>query len=283
MSIHYQPKSVYQKDASFPVRHMEFDFHGIHRYFIDNEPVSSFMWLAFQAYFPEGEQFFVDAVRAMRPEVTDPQLKHEIGAFIGQEAMHGKEHLAANQEAERQGISISYLDSLAGKARKRANRLLSKRFRLALTAAAEHYTGVIGHQIASRPDFRSSITDERIKALILWHAMEETEHRAVAFDLYKHTGGGYLSRTLAMAIVSAAIGPIVLYGMVYCLKQDDQLFNLSSWRHFFSKYWGPRGFFLEAVPSLLSYYHPRFHPNRDCPEELMTVFRRELGIPANPS
>ncbi|CAN0569791.1 unnamed protein product [Ectocarpus sp. 12 AP-2014] len=278
MTMQFQPKSVHQKDASFPVRHMAFDFHGVSRYFIDNEPVSSFMWLAFQAYFPEGEQFFVDAVRAVRDQANDPQLKHEIGAFIGQEAMHGKEHLAANQELERQGISISYLDGLARQARKHANRHLSKRFRLALTAAAEHFTGVIAHQIATRPDFRHSIVDERLKALVLWHAMEETEHRAVAFDLYQHTGGGYLTRALAMTLVSAGIGPVVLYGMAYCLKQDDQLLNFASWRRFLSKYWGPRGFFTEAIPKLLSYYHPHFHPNSEDPDKLMVTFRRELGI-----
>ena len=171
MNMHFQPKSVHQKGASFPVRHVEFNFHGVSRYFIDNEPVSSFMWLAFQAYFPEGEQFFVDAVRAVRDRVNDPRLKHEIGAFIGQEAMHGKEHLAANKEIERQGIRISYLDGLARQARKGGNRHLPKHFRLALTAAAEHYTGVIAHQIATHPDFLHSIADERIKvhALLLTH------------------------------------------------------------------------------------------------------------------
>lgn len=44
--------------------------------------------------FPYGETFFVDSVRAVRDQISDPHLKKDISAFIGQEAMHAKEHAA---------------------------------------------------------------------------------------------------------------------------------------------------------------------------------------------
>ncbi|WP_068859253.1 metal-dependent hydrolase [Perlucidibaca aquatica] len=278
MSSFFNPVSIHQQGSSFPVRRMDFDLRGINKYFVNNDPVPTMMWLAFQAYFPEGESFFVDSVRDMRDQVKDHRLQKDIGAFIGQEAMHGKEHYAANEELKRQGIDVTSLDRAADQARRLGNRYLPKRFRLALTAAAEHFTGVIGSQIARREDFRSSIIDDRAKALILWHAMEEIEHRAVAFDVYQSTGGGYLTRAMAMTAVSAGIAPVVFYGMVACLRQDGQLFNLASWKRFLESYWGRHGFLSEAIPELLRYYRPDFHPDDTDSHELIQTFRRELGI-----
>jgi predicted metal-dependent hydrolase len=278
MSRFFNPVSVHQQGASFPVRRMDFDLQGINKYFINNDPVSSMLWMAFQAYFPEGENFFVDSVRDTREQIKDAQLKKDVGAFIGQEAMHGKEHYAANEAFKHLGIDVSALDKATKRVRLLGNRYLSKRLRLAITAAAEHFTGVIGSQIAHRDDFRASIIDERVKALILWHAMEETEHRAVAFDVYCHTGGGYLTRALAMSIVSAGIGPVVLLAMIICLRQDGNLLNLSSWKNFLTFYFGRNGFFSEAIPELLQYYQPSFHPNNTNIDEVMAIFHRELGL-----
>lgn len=278
MAIAFQPVSSHQNGARFPVRRMDFDFSNINPLFIKSNPVSSALWTAFQAYFPEGEQFFVDSVRTFKNQITDEQLKRDVSAFIGQEAMHGKEHRTANEALAAQGIRVKGLDKAALWVRKRANRYVPKRLRLAMTAAAEHYTGVIAHQIAHHPDFLNSVTDPKIKELILWHAMEETEHRAVAFDLYQHAARGYLTRALGMAIISAGIGPVVLLGMVNCLRQQNELGNTQAWKEFLEDYFGRGGFFTAAIPELAKYFKPGFHPNDDGPEATLAVFRRELGL-----
>ncbi|MEO6698406.1 MAG: metal-dependent hydrolase [Paraperlucidibaca sp.] len=278
MTAYFQPKSQHQVGSSFPVRRMDFDFGNINKYFIENDPVCSALWTAFQAYFPEGEQFFVDSVRDIRAQVTDSQLQKDVAAFIGQEAMHAKEHYAANEAFKALGIDVSGLDNATRKVRLTGNRILPKRFRVALTAAAEHFTGVISEQIANREDFKVSIVDDRVKSLILWHAMEETEHRAVVFDLYTHTGGGYTLRAIAMTVVALGISPVVFMAMVSCLRQDKQLLNVTSWKKFIRNYWGRNGFFTEIIPDLLSYYKPSFHPNSRSPEHVLRIFRNDLGI-----
>ncbi|HEX5487026.1 MAG TPA: metal-dependent hydrolase [Limnobacter sp.] len=280
MPLTFQPVSTHQKGAAFPVRRMDFDFHDINPVFIKSNPVSSALWTAFQAYFPEGEQFFVDSVRTFKSQITDEQLKRDVSAFIGQEAMHGKEHRTANEALAAQGIHVEGLDKAALWVRKRANRYLPKRLRLAMTAAAEHYTGVIAHQIAHHPNFLNSVTDPKIRQLILWHAMEETEHRAVAFDLYQHAARGYLTRALGMAVVSAGIGPVVLLGMINCLRQQKELGNTQAWKEFAKDYFSPGGFFSAAIPELVKYFKPGFHPNDQGPEMTLAVFRRELGLQA---
>ena len=273
-----KPTSIHQKGSSFPVRRMDFDFSNINRHFLANDPACSHVWTAFQAYFPEGEQFFVDAVRDAKKYVKDEALLREISAFIGQEAMHGKEHKVANLALAKVGINVNKLERAAGWVRKQANQHLGKKLRLAMTAAAEHFTGVIAEQIAFHPGFLRGVTDPQIKQLILWHAMEETEHRAVAFDLYKHTNGDYLTRALGMGIISAGIAPVVLVGMLSCLRQTGQLTNRKAWAEFLVDYWGPKGFFTQAVPELMKYFKADFHPNQGDPEELLHAFRRYLNI-----
>lgn len=277
MTAQFSPKLRHQQGATFPVRRMDFDFTGANKYFMANDPVSSALWVAFQAYFPEGELFFVDAVRSVRDQITDPQLQKDISAFIGQEAMHGKEHATANQALKEMGIDVSRLDQAAGRVRAIANQRLSKKFRLALTVAAEHFTGVIAEQIARREDFKGSVVDPKFKTLILWHAMEETEHRAVVFDVYQRIGGDYGTRVLAMTLVALGISPAVLIGMLVCLRQDQQLFNFASWRFFLKTYWGKQGFFTEMLPEILSFYQPSFHPNRNSPDRVLAQFQQDLA------
>ena len=85
--------------VNIPPRRLDFQFDDktTARYFYDNDPFLSAFWLSLSALFPEGEAFFVDSVRHYRKEVTDAKLKAQVAGFIGQEAMHSKEHEAWNE------------------------------------------------------------------------------------------------------------------------------------------------------------------------------------------
>lgn len=272
------PVSIHQKGSSFPVRRMDFDFTNINRHFINHDPASSHVWTAFQAYFPEGEQFFVDAVRDAKKWVKDESLLREISAFIGQEAMHGKEHLQANAELKHQGINVNGWDARTRWARKKLNKLLSVKARLAGTAAVEHYTAVIAEHIMKSDEFHNMIVDPTIKNLIYWHAMEESEHRAVAFDTHKAVGGTYAQRAIAMTVVSIGIGPVVLAAMLSCMKQDGQLYNVKSWLKFTNLYFGGPGVFRKLIPDLLKFYKPGFHPMQANMDASMKLWKERLAL-----
>jgi len=210
--------------------------------------------------------------------VKDEALLREISAFIGQEAMHGKEHLQANAELKRQGINVNVWDARTRWARRKLNKLLSVKARLAGTAAVEHYTAVIAEHIMKSEEFHNMIIDPTIKNLIYWHAMEESEHRAVAFDTHLAIGGSYSQRAIAMTIVSIGIGPVVLAAMLSCMKQDGELYNMKSWLKFTDLYFGRKGVFRKMIPDLLKFYKPGFHPmqaNMDAP---MKLWKERLSL-----
>ena len=126
--------------------------------------------------------------------------------------------------------------------------------------------------------FHQMIVDPTIKNLIYWHAMEESEHRAVAFDTHKAVGGTYAQRAIAMTIVSIGIGPVVLAAMLSCMKQDGELYNMKSWLKFTDLYFGRKGVFRKMIPDLLKFYKPGFHPmqaNMDAP---MKLWKERLSL-----
>ena len=60
--------------------------------------------------FPDGEDFFVRSVRNYRDQVQDPVLKRQVAGFIGQEAIHGREHRAFNDRLAELGYPVKTVE-----------------------------------------------------------------------------------------------------------------------------------------------------------------------------
>src|SRR5947209_20407206 len=86
-----------------PTRRMSFEdsLQDLPRHFADDgDLVLSHLAAALSAVFPDGEDFFVRSVRHFRDGVADPALKRQVAGFIGQEAMHGREHRVLNDRLD---------------------------------------------------------------------------------------------------------------------------------------------------------------------------------------
>ena len=110
-----------------------------------------------------------------------------------------------------------------------------------------------------------------------WHALEELDHKAVAFDVYEAAGGGYVLRVFAMAMASVFFLAKVSEMQVRLMKRDGELGNVQSWARGLWKFWGPRGHFTRLIPAYLRYYHPRFHPWQQDDSALIARYERELA------
>ena len=142
--------------------------------------------------FPLGEQMFIDSVRAAPPEaILDPALRAEVKDFIGQEASHRFMHQQFNAELARQGFDYTLESRMTWKVER--IRRLPVRDRLAITCALEHYTAMLADYVLRHPEWLDG-ADPRLRTLWNWHAAEELEHKAVAFDVYRAAGGGYRKR-----------------------------------------------------------------------------------------
>jgi predicted metal-dependent hydrolase len=167
----------------------------------DGDLVLSHLAASLSAVFPDGEDFFVKSVRHFRDRVEDPQLKREVAGFIGQEAMHGREHRQFNERLAELGYPTKQVEKWTRKGLALRWRLLPATSNLAATAALEHFTATLAEMVLTKPEVRDLFGHDEVRNLFLWHALEESEHKAVAFDVYRLVGGSERTRILTMKLI----------------------------------------------------------------------------------
>ena len=167
----------------------------------DDDLILSHLAASLSAVFPDGEDFFVRSVRHYRSQITDPELKAQVAGFIGQEAMHGREHRAFNDRLAELGYPTKAVRAVhpQGPGVPREGRPADLQPRA--TAALEHFTATLAELILTDEDARALFGDQAVKNLFLWHALEESEHKAVAFDVYRAVGGSERMRIFTMKCV----------------------------------------------------------------------------------
>ncbi|OEY92975.1 metal-dependent hydrolase [Acinetobacter proteolyticus] len=271
-------KSKQKIPASFPVRRMDYEFQDMPKYWCNNEPTFTHYFTGLSTLFPEGESYFVRSVRALRDQVkSNPQLDRDIGAFIGQEAMHSKEHHAFHVSAQQYGLDPESLEKVTGIILKAIERTFPKKWNLLMTVGLEHYTAVL--VVEMMKNVNELMTDSTIRNLWLWHSVEETEHKAVAYDMYEYLYGKGLDAYIPrVAIFSLSLVLITTFSNVYqvvLMSRDKQLLNLKSWAKF-------AGFTVQAyrklVPQFFSYYRRDFHPNDTDESDIVAKTKIKIGL-----
>jgi len=269
--------------ASFPVRRMDYNFGNIPRYWCNNDPSLTHYFTGLSTLFPEGESYFVRSVRALRGKAKkNGLLDREIGAFIGQEAMHSKEHHAFHVSAQQYGLDPESLEKATGIILKGIEKVFSKKWNLLVTVGLEHYTAVL--VVSMMQSVNELMTDTTIRDLWLWHSVEETEHKAVAFDLYEYLYGNGLSAYLPrISVFTLSLILITGFSTIYqivLMKRDKQLSNFKSWRNFFS-FAGKQ--YRTLIPKFFEYYRYDFHPNQTDERDLVAATKIKLGIKDTPA
>ena len=238
--------------TSFPVRRSRFQVKEnlARHYVVGKSPLIAHLLTALSATFPAGERFFIDSLRNVRDQVHDDELQKQISAFIGQEAHHGKEHQAFNEFMARKGLPIAKIDQFVKNAIAFEEKNLSKQRMLAKTCALEHFTAMFAEMILEHPEFLDGI-DDRLKPLWLWHAIEESEHKAVAYDVYQTTVGDYWTRASEMAFTTVLFSFFTGLHTVQLLKASGEQRNIKAIAKGLNKLIGRKGFFRGMLPHYL--------------------------------
>lgn len=176
---------------------LDYDSDPLPKYFMEDELMSHVV-AVLSALFPEGEDFFVRSVRRYRDRITDPVLKKQVAGFIGQEANHGREHRNFNARLQALGYPTARVDRLVRRGLAVNEKTRSPEVCLAVTAALEHYTATLAEVLLTDPEARAKFTSPEVRDLLVWHALEESEHKAVAFDVYQQVVGDQKLRVRVM-------------------------------------------------------------------------------------
>ncbi|EMP54411.1 hypothetical protein MSNKSG1_15676 [Marinobacter santoriniensis NKSG1] len=254
---------------------MGFEFGSrVPRYWLDNSYFITHTMNALSVLFPEGEQFFVDSVRAFRDGIEDPKLKKDVRGFIGQEAMHSLEHDAMNEHVREQGMPVEAMERdlriILDVARK-----LPKRHQLAITCALEHITAMMADMLLERDDVREDM-HESMRPLWVWHAIEETEHKAVAYDVFQQAGGTYAERAFYQVFSTVALGIVGSWFTGRMMLNDRKNFSLKESAKGMWRMWGRNGTFSSLIPTWLEYFRPDYHPWDKDNSDLIARFKAEI-------
>jgi predicted metal-dependent hydrolase len=261
--------------VSIKVRRPKLDIEGDHKDWAgDNNAFSRFME-GLSMLFPEGERFFVESVNKYRDQIVDPVLKKQVGQFAAQEGMHAVEHHKYNVRAA--GPLAEELEAVAGLLRRPGvQRLLSPINRLAITVALEHFTAIMADELLRNRVYAQLMDAEHAK-LWLWHAVEETEHKAVAFDVYKAVGGSYPRRAATMHLMTLLFF-IASFGLLMrLLRNDGRGVPARDAGTFLNLAFGNPGFFRKVFPAWLSFFRPSFHPWDHDNSDLIAAWKSEYA------
>ena len=238
------------------------------------DPIMSYVLMVLSSMFPDGEDFFVRSVRHFRDQITDPELKKQVAGFIGQEALHGREHRAFNAKLQELGYPTKKLERMVRKSLAIRERIQTPHANLATTAALEHFTAVFAERLLSSEEARAELGHDEVRSLFLWHALEESEHKAVAFDVYRHVGGSERTRRLVMNIVTGTFVAGVTVSVVLGVALDKRARRdvRGALRHLADSPFLTKGMWTK----LRDYTRPDFHPDDYDTAELVARWRDEL-------
>ncbi len=249
---------------------------GLERHYVDSDLVMSHVISMLSAVFPEGEDFFVRSVRRYNDDITDPELKSQVAGFVGQEVTHGREHRNINERLQEMGFPTRYVDRSTRRQLAVVEYVFPHSISLAVTAALEHYTATLAGLLLTSPQARALITSDEVRAMLLWHAYEEVEHKAVAFDVYRHTGGSEFLRIATMRVVTLTSIFGLIWTTALSLLRDRAAYNPRTLFRSIAKLrnvpWATR----QVLVDLRKYNKRGFHPDDIDTTDLLEIWRTEL-------
>ena len=226
------------------------------------DPVATAVFNALSLTFPDGERLFMDAVRNYRSNLSGKLLEDAKG-FIAQEAIHTREHVGLNAGLDRSHYPIDEIEAHI-KGRLTFLRTRGRVAMLAVTIAMEHFTAMMADLFLEEPEFWDGVPED-LARLWQWHAMEETEHKAVAFDVFQEISKNwkpsqrYGLRVRIMLLMTVMfVSNITTFSSMLLIADGMKPWKarLSVLGYLFAK----PGLFRKSWKAYWDWFRPGFHP-----------------------
>jgi len=264
------------KQTVVPIRHIDFDFDTSKapKYCWDNNAWGSAFILTFSAFIPAGERFVIDAVRDFRDQSKDPELRQRTTGLSDQEAAHSKMHTEFNNMYNTKGLPINRLAKLSEKIYLGfLLPRLPKKTTLAIAAGIEHVTAVMAEGSFGKNIESINKLEGVTRDFLVWHLMEELEHKSVAYDLYEEIDGGYVHRIFAFIFILAISIPFGLYALSHILKTHG--FSQGKSKNNIGKSY-LRKLISGSTSQYLDYFRRDFHPDDIDTTEMLEQWQETL-------
>ncbi|MFW1747162.1 metal-dependent hydrolase [Acinetobacter guillouiae] len=281
------PFSLENQTPIIPIRHMKFDFDPEqidHRFYMDAELASAY-FASLSIFLTRGEDLVIDTARYHRDFITDPLLKQRVTSLIGQEAIHSKMHEELNDAYLIRDLPVKLFRTWAGWAFEYGFERLPQPMKLSLMAGIEHFTAVLAEYMMNHEEVFFRSQDEKQRAIWMWHMLEESEHKDIAFDVFQELSNNYLLRIAGffpalitiLVLISAASFLVPFY------RNPKNLISLRYWKEIpynFRLIFGLKdGVYGSSFKHIFDYLRPDFHPNDHDTSEFLDYYKEKLLNP----
>ena len=273
------PLQTSNPDRKVPTRRISFEesLQELPRHFADDgDLILSHIAAGLSAVFPDGEDFFVRSVRHYRDRIEDPELKRQVAGFIGQEALHGREHRAFNARLAQLGYPTATVEKLTRKGLELRERVAPPIANLAATAALEHFTATLAELVLANQEVRDLFGHDEVRNLFTWHALEESEHKAVAFDVYRAVGGSERLRVLTMKLIRTGFVVFMVVQVIASLLGDRATYRPRTLVRSLRRLRRSPFLSMALWRQLKDYDRPDFHPDDQDTDALVEEWRERL-------
>lgn len=271
--------------APLPIvpRRMADEFESVEeRFFFNDNALLTTLLVALSGVFPPGEAEFIKSVRLFADRIQDETLREQIRQFAAQEGHHASHHRRINEMFDRMGFEATGVSRFLEERLREWEQTRSPAERLAVTVVMEHVTATMAHFALTQPERFASLPDSS-RTLIFWHAIEEIEHKAVAFDVYMATVG-QRSRLRRRLLTQMLLFPLNI-GLAQ-FKMLRRFRHRPSAREFAeaaSFLWGRKGLIRGVMPQYLALLRRDFHPWDIDDAALVEHWKKRLGAALVPT
>jgi predicted metal-dependent hydrolase len=263
--------------ASFEPRNLTFELDDSVRHWHGGRASVTTFFDNLSIFFPAGERFFIAAVRSHLPQVKDARLLEDARAFCAQEGIHGREHDRYNEMLQRQGYPAEEMEVRVKRLLRRVEKRTTPRMRLAITCALEHFTALMGHLLLEDTRNLEGATPV-MASLWRWHAAEENEHKAVAYDVYRAAHGPYTERISVMLAATVIFWAKVIEHQVRMMKTDGTLTSPREWLALTYFLFVKPGTLRRMLRPYFAYYRPSFHPRDIDSSAILDDWKSQLTV-----
>lgn len=285
----YAKVSDFARKGTMPIRHFNFQFDSKEldtKFYMQKEWASAY-FAALSIFLTYGEELVIETARYHRDLIQDPILKQRITALIGQEALHSKVHNEYNDAMIPHNHPVTFYRFLAEKVFEYSFLKFPQPLKLSMMAGIEHFTAVLAEYMMKHEDHFYYSDDAKTRGLWMWHMLEESEHKDVAYDVYQILSGNYALRIAGFAVAFATIMGGVTLGALLLpfLQKPRNMVSLSFWKEAktsASLLFGPKnGVFGSTMGHIADYFRPDFHPNDHDTTAFLAYYKEKLLNPEN--
>lgn len=210
---------------------------------------------------PITEGILIRAIREAQPRLQGSELEADAKAFIGQEAIHTREHRRLNRKLAELGFDTCEAIEEIEQEVKKLEEAMSLQQRLALVVTGEHVIYSLARALLNARHEDLEQHDE-VKKLFVWHSLEEMEHQSVCDDIYRHLYGTGMKQKLMYYRTYVLVNQLLLRMVSKLMKQllaQSKKPKSGEFKDFLSWLMFKPGIGATTTKELLWYFTPGFH------------------------